>query len=744
MEFITIIILCIILFICIRNGQAINEIRIDIFKIKQQLSNKQDQKPAAVPPPIPEDPAPEVKSEEAAIPSVPEQVLETVVPEPETKPETGPAPIPVMPVTPPKPHRKMNLEKLVGENLFSKIGILALIVGIGFFVKFAIDNNWINEVARTVLGLITGFALWGIAYRLREQYRNFSSVLAGGGFAISFVTIALAYNFYHLFSTLVTLVIFVILSALLITIALRFNRRELALIAIIGSYIAPFLASDDSGNIVALLFYTTVITVSLFVISLKRDWWELPIAGSVLTWIIVGLSCIAPEMTPNKGIAIVLFSTVFFTLFSIPLATVISKEDKKSKLTLWLTIVSFITPFAYISASLSVASASPILSHVKGLIPLYIALVYAALFFRFYRRGNNVFMQTLLLWSIIIFSGLIIPIQFSHPSVRAIFFAIYALILTVLYSSERNLNYAIAAAIALCMNLNSVMRLETLSHNANISFLISSCCVFAITIVIDRKWSIFESLGEKAIYNIYGIIANIGCCQLTYSLCGFNYHIVDQLINPSYFIIIAGILLGASIVLRRSIYTCNIMPVIVLMGFILISVVSYENERSGLQLLLYWIGVVIYAVALYLFIKRKFEGISIVSRNRNAVFYSLIGSVFLLICIMSWLQFTDLWNYFSAGFSIGLIVCGAVLMILGMHYRIKTVRIVSLIFFGILLVKLISYDLWQLPMIGRIIVFVLLGGVLLTLSFLYQRLRSQIFQDDSQENNTDNNQELNT
>jgi len=141
-------------------------------------------------------------------PEIPEEDLTEA--KPEVRPECSgitppplPPPLPPRPVTessaapvikpkPEKPERR-NMEKIIGENLMSKIGILALIIGIGFFVKFAIDNDWINEVGRTVTGLAAGIGLWGIAYPLRDRYRNFSSVLAGGGFAICFVTVAMKF-----------------------------------------------------------------------------------------------------------------------------------------------------------------------------------------------------------------------------------------------------------------------------------------------------------------------------------------------------------------------------------------------------------------------------------------------------------------------------------------------------------------------------------------------------------------------
>ena len=164
--------------------------------------------------------------------------------------------------------QRRNIEKLVGENLFSKIGILALIVGIGFFVKFAIDNNWINETFRTILGVITGFGLWAIAYKLRDAYRNFSSVLAGGGFAICFVSIAIGYNFYKLMPSWLTFSFLVLLTAMMIVISVKFDRRELTIIAIIGGYVAPFMSAGENGSTVTLLAYTMILNAAMFLVCI--------------------------------------------------------------------------------------------------------------------------------------------------------------------------------------------------------------------------------------------------------------------------------------------------------------------------------------------------------------------------------------------------------------------------------------------------------------------------------------------
>ncbi len=46
--------------------------------------------------------------------------------------------------------RYPDLEKFIGENLISKIGIAILVLAIGFFVKYAIDNDWIGPAEQSL------------------------------------------------------------------------------------------------------------------------------------------------------------------------------------------------------------------------------------------------------------------------------------------------------------------------------------------------------------------------------------------------------------------------------------------------------------------------------------------------------------------------------------------------------------------------------------------------------------------
>ena len=88
---------------------------------------------------------------------------------------------------------------------------------------------------------------------------------------------------------------------------------------------------------------------------------------------------------------------------------------------------------------------------------------------------------------------------------------------------------------------------------------------------------------------------------------------------------------------------------------------------------------------------------------------------------------------FSAGLSLSLSIAGFVQMGLGMRLHQKVMRMISLSTFGIVLLKLVFDDLWAMPTIGKIIVFIILGLILLILSFLYQKLKDVLFKNDEDE-----------
>lgn len=230
------------------------------------------------------------------------------------------------------PRRAVNYEKYIGENLFGKIGILILVVGMGLFVKYAIDNDWINETLRTILGFAVGGVLLLLAFRLKNPYRMFSSLLAGGAFAIFYVTIAIAYHYYELFSQPVAFVLLVFITLLMSGFAILYDRRELAVIALTGGFIAPFLVSNGIGSYLILFTYVLILDLGMFALSLYRKWGELPVICFFFTWTILGGYTAFADLdlySQRQLLHLLLFTTGFYLIFLLPVVSIVRINRKK-------------------------------------------------------------------------------------------------------------------------------------------------------------------------------------------------------------------------------------------------------------------------------------------------------------------------------------------------------------------------------------------------------------------------------
>ncbi|MBI3483272.1 MAG: DUF2339 domain-containing protein [Bacteroidetes bacterium] len=168
--------------------------------------------------------------------------------------------------------RNPDLEKFIGENLANKIGIGILVVGIGFFVKYAIDQNWINEIGRVFIGILCGGILLGVAHRLRKTFNTFSSVLVGGGIAVLYLTITIAFQEYHIFSQTAAFAIMAVITAFTVFLSLGYNKIELAILAILGGFGSPFMVSTGEGNYVVLFTYMLVLNVGMLALAYFKKW----------------------------------------------------------------------------------------------------------------------------------------------------------------------------------------------------------------------------------------------------------------------------------------------------------------------------------------------------------------------------------------------------------------------------------------------------------------------------------------
>jgi len=236
--------------------------------------------------------------------------LEKKVQNSQMLPSTEPVPAPAQDVWPPHQPPVFNTsvapsqpqtvlpaaEKTSGENIFAgnwltKIGVLAVVIGIGFFIKYAIDMGWINEWTRVILGLACGVLLCLLGGIWKDKYPKYAAALTGGGIAIMYFSVFSAYQFYSLIPQAVALVFMVAISVFGVYLAYSRKVLELAALAVLGAYLSPIMLHTAADQHAALFIYLTLLNLFVVAVMFGFYWSELlfmAFLGSVVDFAIWG------------------------------------------------------------------------------------------------------------------------------------------------------------------------------------------------------------------------------------------------------------------------------------------------------------------------------------------------------------------------------------------------------------------------------------------------------------------------
>ena len=191
-----------------------------------------------------------------------------------------------------RPRTREEWEILFGGKLLNRVGALALILAVGFFLKYAFDNDWLNETARVILGGAAGLLLIAGGHRFhRRQLAVFSQGLIGAGVAILYLSIYAAFDFYHLVPQPVAFVLMALVTAGAFLLSLYYDARAIALLGWAGGFLTPLLLVTTELNTLGLFVYLTLLDGGLIAILMRRRSWRLlellAIAatyGIYLTW----------------------------------------------------------------------------------------------------------------------------------------------------------------------------------------------------------------------------------------------------------------------------------------------------------------------------------------------------------------------------------------------------------------------------------------------------------------------------
>ncbi len=277
---------------------------------------------------------------------------------------------------------RRDLEQLIGGSLFNWLGIIAVSLTVGFFLKYAFDNDWIGQRGQLLLGALSGGGILLAAERLRARgYRSYAYVLSGGGVLILYLTVYAARVFYELIDVLPAFLLMIAVTATAVLLAARHHAYPIAVLGLIGGFMTPALLSTGVDNQIGLFGYVALLNSGVLALAYFKRWRSLnhlAFISTVLTF--AGWSIVYYESW--KLWRTLFFLTLFFLMFN---ALGIVYNVVRQRPARWFDI-SLIISNATLFFAASYALLSPAHHSMLGSYALVWSAFYVLLFYFTYQR----------------------------------------------------------------------------------------------------------------------------------------------------------------------------------------------------------------------------------------------------------------------------------------------------------------------------------------------------------------------
>lgn len=606
--------------------------------------------------------------------------------------EKAPSPKGEPPKAKPPKARKGEWEQILGGSWLARIGALALVIGIGFFLKFAFDNDWLGPTGRVILGIIIGLAMLGAGYYWRKRYPVLTQVLSGSGIAVLYLSIFASFAIYDLVHFYVAFAFLFLVSIASVVLALRYNSMSLAIIGILGAFIAPFIlgafggsgpAAGGTGQAVQLLAYVILVDIGVLILSSFRNWrWFILLAlfGSLIAFGVWHGEFERDIGVPTAEIGITIIFLIFVgatTLFHI----VWRRAPQAFDFTLMM-----INAAAYFGISLGLMW-DAYRAWMGGFVFL-IALFYGALsYLAFKRRAESARLGLFAMGIALVFLTVALPIQLGDKAWATIAWAAEgAVLMWLTFKAKmpvfRYYSYLVFLAVVIrLLFFDTSVKASTFQPIFNERFLAFIVAIAAMGLTTHLLWR-----NREAKIGINYLVFLGAADFLTLWIIGaevFSYSHKAMTVSASLSLIILLVLAGATILYhlawRRGPRALDlVLTIFNAAAFIIISLFIWDELRAWMGSL-YFLLAIFYGILGYYMARRGADS------TRLGYFSSAIALVFLTVAIP--IQLGD-----TAWTTIAWATEGAVLVWLSSAFRMPQLRWYSWVAFFLMAVRLLFFD----------------------------------------------------
>jgi uncharacterized membrane protein len=258
--------------------------------------------------------------------SPPEEVAPEPFQEPEAEPEKeaieipheAPQEIPAkeeVPVSKPKEDTP-RFEIRLGQKWLLIVGIVTIVFGVGYFLKYSFERGWIGPAGRVAISYLWGIVLLVAGNQFRKKFEIFGLYLIGGGIAVLYFSTFAAFQIYHLFAQIPSFSIMIIITIFASILSIVYDTKWLAVLGLIGGFLTPIMLSTGQDNQIALMTYMTILNLGLLGIAFYKKWDLLNILGFICTYLLYTLWFMS-HYADSKFWPAIIFLNIFYLIYSI-------------------------------------------------------------------------------------------------------------------------------------------------------------------------------------------------------------------------------------------------------------------------------------------------------------------------------------------------------------------------------------------------------------------------------------------
>ncbi len=214
-------------------------------------------------------------------------------------------------------------------NPVLKVAILVLVIGIILLLRFATEHWQLSLAMKLAIVAGVSGAVTALGYWMQSKNRSFALALEGLGLAALFLTLFFAYYNAVIPTLAIAGLCFALIMGVTLILSLKQQSIELALMAMIIAYIAPFTLPVRNATAIELIAYYVVINLAVAILSTLRPWKMLNQIAFLMTVIVGGGYAFyrGEESERNALTLLVAVHTAIFVWLSFRFSQLLAKED---------------------------------------------------------------------------------------------------------------------------------------------------------------------------------------------------------------------------------------------------------------------------------------------------------------------------------------------------------------------------------------------------------------------------------